>query len=246
MDEKRKIPLEEQFKEAELEKLKKETAEVEKRLKQSRVMGVPLVQIIFGGIVVGFILLNYLLPINSLNAQLADKEAELATLNSDYNKTFDWIERVKLDSANLALDRKSKQLKHIADSANKELAKLNNIEVELKSNIDSLKQFIREIEDDQLTVRSLPKKNSVQNRFIKLFPELAMSDWGVANVYNEEANVAIEYLMVPLWFSETFIIDHQNSIRFKENRSKINQYDSLKLVNKILKDSLITLNSILK
>ena len=45
MAEEKDKPLDQQIKEAELAKLKAETADVEKRSKQARVMGVPLVQI---------------------------------------------------------------------------------------------------------------------------------------------------------------------------------------------------------
>ena len=67
MAEEEKKPLDQQIKEAELAKLKAETVDVEKHSKQVRVMGVPLVQILFGGIVVGFVLLNYIQPLVNLN-----------------------------------------------------------------------------------------------------------------------------------------------------------------------------------
>ena len=47
MAEKKEKSLNQQIKEAELAKLKAETADVEKRGKQARSMGVPLAQIIF-------------------------------------------------------------------------------------------------------------------------------------------------------------------------------------------------------
>ena len=73
MAEEKDKPLDQQIKEAELAKLKAETADLEKRSKQARVMGVPIVQIIFGGIVVGFVLLNYILPLVKLNNEINTK-----------------------------------------------------------------------------------------------------------------------------------------------------------------------------
>ncbi len=48
MAEEKERSLDQQIKEAELAKLKAETADIEKQSKQARVMGVPIVQIIFG------------------------------------------------------------------------------------------------------------------------------------------------------------------------------------------------------
>ena len=76
MAEEKEKSLDQQIKEAELAKLKAETADVEKHSKQVRVMGVPLVQILFGGIVVGFVLLNYIQPLVDLNKDINTKEKE--------------------------------------------------------------------------------------------------------------------------------------------------------------------------
>ena len=83
MAEEKDKPLDQQINEAELAKLKAETAEVEKRSKQARVMGVPIVQIIFGGIVVGFVLLNYILPLVKLNTEKANLQTDISSKESE-------------------------------------------------------------------------------------------------------------------------------------------------------------------
>ena len=117
-----KKPLDQQTKEAELAKLKAETADLEKRSKQARVMGVPLVQIMFGGIVVGFVLLNYIQPLVNLNTQKANLQTEISTKKTDYNEIKDRLERIELEARSKALEQLSDSLK--IEQAN--LAALND------------------------------------------------------------------------------------------------------------------------
>jgi TolA-binding protein len=85
----------------------------------------------------------------------------------------------------------------------------------LEAEADELRERIASLEvnrvETQLTVRRLRRSDALQARFASTFPEVAASNWGVTEVLDEEEGVGIEYLMVPLWFSETFMIDHENS-----------------------------------
>ncbi len=116
---------------------------------------------------------------------------------------------------------------------------------QLERETNRLRNEVQELEEqrkeDQLTVRSIRKKEALQERLIKTFPEMAQSDWGVTDVYNEENDISVEYLLVPLWFSETFIIDHQNAESYKKQRDKLFAVDSLHQQVSVLKDSLFVL-----
>jgi hypothetical protein len=96
-------------------------------------------------------------------------------------------------------------------------------------------------EEEQLTVRGLRKRNDLQMKFAATFPEVADSDWGVREIRNEEADLEIEYLLVPLWFSETFIIDHQNSQNYKAQRDTLVSLDALNQEISVLKDSIFVI-----
>ena len=111
MAEEKDKPLDQQIKEAELAKLKAETADLEKRSKQARVMGVPLVQIIFGGIVVGFVLLNYIQPLVKLNTEKANLQTDISTKEKDYNEIKDRLERIEIEARSKALEQLSASLK---------------------------------------------------------------------------------------------------------------------------------------
>ncbi|MFH5832703.1 hypothetical protein ACG2F4_12945 [Halalkalibaculum sp. DA3122] len=153
------------------------------------------------------------------------------------------IQRARMEMQQLRASRDSIQaIVSLKDS----LQSLLSSQVrQLQSETNRLRNEVQELEEqrreDQLTVRSIRKKEDLQDRLEKTFPEMANSDWGVTEVYNEEAGVGVEYLLVPLWFSETFIIDHQNSESYKQQRDKLFAVDSLHQQVSVLKDSLFTL-----
>ncbi|MEO8168083.1 MAG: hypothetical protein ABI623_07545 [bacterium] len=62
-----------------------------------------------------------------------------------------------------------------------------------------------------------------------------------SEVYDPENQVFVEYLMVPLWFHETFIIEHNNSENYKKQRDKLQTVDSLNTNIIVLKDSVFHL-----
>lgn len=101
-----------------------------------------------------------------------------------------------------------------------------------------------ERQENQLSVRSLRKPEDLKLRLLENFPELGDSDWGVREVYNEENDIEIEYLLVPLWFSETFIIDHQNSLSFEQQKNTLVIVDSLNQSIIVLQDSIYVLENL--
>lgn len=153
------------------------------------------------------------------------------------------IQRTQLEMQELRASRDSiKAIVSLKDS----LQSLLSSEVkQLESEATHLRSEVQELEEEreknQLTVRNIRKKEDLQAKLAETFPEMAQSDWGVTEVYNEEADIGIEYLLVPLWFSETFIIDHQNSISYLQQRSKLELVDSLNQQVIVLQDSLFTL-----
>jgi hypothetical protein len=113
----------------------------------------------------------------------------------------------------------------------------------MEAEADRLRDRISELEAarvaDQFTVRQLRRKEDLQARLERTFPEMAASDWGVTEVFNDENDVGIEYLLVPLWFSETFLIDHQNSVAFQT------QVDTLRALNGLLEQVSVLQDSVL-
>lgn len=117
-----------------------------------------------------------------------------------------------------------------------------------KNEAETLRQEVKTLESErqakQFTVRSLHKKSDLQAKFTETFPEIANSDWGVTDVLNEKYGVSIEYLLVPLWFGETFIIDHNNSKLYQAQKNKLVLVDSLNQYVISLQDSVLVLEKL--
>lgn len=89
----------------------------------------------------------------------------------------------------------------------------------------------------QLSVRRLRRPDDLRAKLVETFPEMAASEWGVTDVHNEAENVSVQYLLIPLWFSETFIIDHQNAESWRQQRDRLSSVDSLQRRVVSLQDS---------
>ncbi|SHF72933.1 hypothetical protein SAMN05443144_11295 [Fodinibius roseus] len=153
------------------------------------------------------------------------------------------VQRAQLEMQELRASRDSiKVIVSLKDSLQALLgSQVKQLESETTRLRDEVQYLETEREENQLTVRNIRKKEDLQVKLAETFPEMAQSDWGVTEVYNEEADIGIEYLLVPLWFSETFIIDHQNSISYMQQRDKLELVDSLNQQVMVLQDSLFTL-----
>lgn len=159
-----------------------------------------------------------------------------------------WQNKEKIHAAELEMEK----LRSQRDSLQTVVAYRDSLTGLIEEQIDSKKdeaEMLRnevnrleeEREEKQLSVRKLRKRDDLQNKFKETFPEVAYSDWGVTEVFNEQQGVGIEYLLIPVWFSETFIIDHENSKIFKEQKDILLVVDSLNQFVILLKDSVIVL-----
>ena len=83
----------------------------------------------------------------------------------------------------------------------------------------------------QLTVRQIQTVGALQKQLRASFPELGDSAWGITTVPLEPRDtIGIEYLMVPAWFAETFVMDHQNAESWRAQKDQLLAVDSLRLV----------------
>jgi hypothetical protein len=146
------------------------------------------------------------------------------------------------------------QLRVQRDSLQRHVEKLDSATVVLEGRADSLvdeaamlRREVRELETErqaaQLSVRRLRRPADLLDRLRTTFPEMAGSAWGTTEVIDdsEVPAIGIQYLLVPLWFSETFIIDHQNSKSYLAQRDRMHDVDSLQQQTIALKDTIIVL-----
>jgi chromosome segregation ATPase len=103
-------------------------------------------------------------------------------------------------------------------------AELMKTQGELESRLSSFKAQVdsqraefqvlnQRLADTRLSAGNLRRQTGLEQRFQRSYPELARTDWGIVDVYDEKSRRWSEYLVVPLWMSETFILDHQNARR---------------------------------
>ena len=162
-----------------------------------------------------------------------------------------WQNKEKIHRAQLEMER----LRNMRDSLHTVVAYRDSMQYMMKTQAqiyrgetEILRHEVQRLEEErqenQLSVRSLRKPEDLKLRLLENFPELGDSDWGVREVYNEENDIEIEYFLVPLWFSETFIIDHQNSLSFEQQKNTLVIVDSLNQSIIVLQDSIYVLENL--
>ena len=107
----------------------------------------------------------------------------------------------------------------------------------LRAKVDSFEQARRE---SQLAVRRLRSSDSLEQKLHRTFPEVSLR-MRVTEVHDQENDVTVQYLAVPLWFAETFVLDHQNAASFQTQRDTLLVVDSLRTQIGVLKDSILHL-----
>jgi hypothetical protein len=94
----------------------------------------------------------------------------------------------------------------------------------LRAKVDSLETKRKTV---QLAVRELRTSSDLEKQFMDAFPEVKMS-MKITSIPVEDApGLTVQYISVPLRFAETFLIDHQNSSYYKQQRDKLWQLDTL-------------------
>ncbi len=85
---------------------------------------------------------------------------------------------------------------------------LEVLEDTLRAEIETLN---RRLADARLVAGEFRRQPGLEQRLKRSYPELARTDWGVVEVYDEGERGYVDYMVVPLWMSESFILDHTNA-----------------------------------
>jgi hypothetical protein len=109
---------------------------------------------------------------------------------------------------------------------------------------DSVAALERHRAAQQLTVRRIRTVGALQDRLRAAFPELGGAAWGLTTVPLEDGDtLGLEYLLVPAWFAETFVIDHANAQSWRAQKDRLLAVDSLRFVVTALQDSVTRLEA---
>ena len=107
---------------------------------------------------------------------------------------------------------------------------------------DSVTALERARAERQLTVRTIRRTADLEARIAETFPELAASPWGLTTVpFDGGDTLGLEFLMVPAWFAETFVIDRRNAESWRAQRDRLLEVDSLVTLVVVLQDSVAAL-----
>jgi len=153
------------------------------------------------------------------------------------------IARAKADAARLASQRDS--LLSVVGERERQQAALTiqrqTHEAEISRLRDSAIALERRRATAQLSVRQIRTVGALQDRLRAAFPELGESGWGLSTLPLDGDPLGLEYLMVPAWFAETFVIDHQNAESWRAQKDQLLAVDSLQVVVIALQDSVARL-----
>ena len=169
-----------------------------------------------------------LLFINSFGGRgeaIAEARAESVRLVHERDSLIDAVQDRDREQSALIIERES----------------LETQAIDLRASVATLE---RRRATQQLTVREIRTVGALQARLRDAFPELGPSAWGLTTVpLHDGDTLGLEYLMVPAWFTETFVIDRANAESWRAQKDQLLAVDSLRLVISALQDSVLVLEA---
>ncbi|MBI4500517.1 MAG: hypothetical protein HY700_05090 [Gemmatimonadetes bacterium] len=107
---------------------------------------------------------------------------------------------------------------------------------------DSVGVLERNRETAQLAIRETTTLTGLAQELRRAFPELGDSVWRMLTIpAGKNDTLGIQYVAVPAWFAETFVIDHQNAASWRQQKDRLLAADSLQLLVTALQDSIVRL-----
>lgn len=122
-----------------------------------------------------------------------------------------------------------------------ERGRLDSLATRLRGSVDTLEARRAAA---RLTVREIRTVGKLQARLRQAFPQLGKAGWGLTSIpVDQRDTIGIQYLLVPAWFAETFIIDRANAQSWRAQKDKLLAVDSLRLAVSALQDSITRLEA---
>jgi len=170
----------------------------------------------------------------------------LAVLFDVFTRQPEELARVRADLATVSAERDSilaavRQRDHEHDSLQSERDARAAEAALLRDSVDVLE---RSRADAQLNMRQVRTVGGLQDELRGAFPELGPDRWGLTTLpLDDQDTLGLEYLLVPAWFAETFVIDHANAESWREQRDRLLAVDPLRVVVSALQDSVLSLEA---
>ncbi len=154
------------------------------------------------------------------------------------------VAQARAAASHLRLQRDS--LTAEVEARNRERSALIRERQAHEAEVAHLRQSVAQLEQSraeaQLTVREIRTTGALQSRLRSTFPELGDNGWGLTTLpFQDGDTLGLEYLLVPAWFAETFIIDRANAASWLAQKDRLLELDSLRSVVASLQDSVTRL-----
>ena len=167
----------------------------------------------------------------------------LAFISARY---IDKEEILRVETQMKKLQQQKSALETHIEELDQNLAELNQTIQSKNAEIDANKSAIAQLEqervDKQLTVRHLSTEDELENSFAQTYPQVVdAKNFGIVQMsIDDELNLKLPYYVIPAWFTETFVIEHNTMLTYKAEIEtyKANEelYGSvLELKDKVLK-----------
>ena len=119
--------------------------------------------------------------------------------------------------------------------------KVGTLQAEAKTLRGQVDELERERQTKQLDVRRTKQTDELLVKVREIFPPLKTTPLPITERYDEKEKLSLQYLGIPVWFAETFLINEMNAENYKKQRDKLLVVDSLRQETIALKDSVLTL-----
>jgi hypothetical protein len=164
-------------------------------------------------------------------------------------RNLDKEELRRVETEMTALKKEKDDLTALVTTLDEEQARLEKVVVEKSNQISQNKLTIKKLEQERIDktwqVRGLRTENELEKRFAVTFPQVINAkNFGIVKMPIKEGSpLTLPYYVIPAWFAETFIIEHNNMLLYEE---EITQYKTNEVLygNVIdLKESVVQLQS---
>ena len=168
----------------------------------------------------------------------------LLLLAVSYGGRREAIAQARTAASHLRLQRDS--LRAAVEARNQQRSALVLEREALDAQVAQLRDSVAQLEEsraqEQLSVREIRTTGALQSRLRSTFPELGKTGWGLTTLpFQDGDTLGLEYLLVPAWFAETFIIDRANAASWLAQKDRLLEVDSLRSVVASLQDSVTRL-----
>jgi hypothetical protein len=155
----------------------------------------------------------------------------------------------RVESEMVALTQQKDQLTALVNTLDEEQFKLEKEVEEKNKKISSNKLTIASLEKERLDnrwkVRSLRSENELEKSFALAFPQVINAkNFGIVKMPIKEGSpITLPYYVIPAWFSETFIIEHNHMLLYAEEIKQFKANEALYGNVIELKESVVQLQS---